>query len=100
MIAMEVAMRSIIAIILILFASAAAAQECKDWHTTLELMATYGESPFLRVTEYNGRHLRLFGNPDTGTWTIVRMTQDCWTIVDHGYGMEPIWSERQPGESL
>ena len=84
--------------ILCLFAAPASAEECLDWSTLVSELSMYGETPFLRATEQRGHHLRFFTNPESGTWTIVRMMEGCWTIAGHGYGMEPIWSSRQPGE--
>lgn len=85
-------MRVLIAVIYISFAWPASSQECLDWPTMLTTLAPFGESPILRATEQDGRHLRIFTNPRTGTWTIVRLNGRCWTIAVGGYGMEPIWS--------
>lgn len=82
-----------IALLCLFFAWPASAQECLDWPTMLTTLAPFGEVPVLRMTEQDGRHLRLLGNPVTGTWTIVRLNGRCWTIAGAGYGLERLWSK-------
>lgn len=79
---------------LMLLATPALAQEnmerCADTDKIVKFLAeSYGERPFVEMDNKYEKHLVLFWNGDTGTWTVVAVDKDKACGVDAGKNMKP-----------
>jgi hypothetical protein len=84
-------MRYLIPLLLLSTAAVAQQQSCGTSQKVHDFLSNdYGEKPFIEMKDERDRQFIMYVNPDTGSWTVVLLTdQGTLCGVSSGKGMIP-----------